>query len=176
MLLCPSITDSIVQNLGVHALTGCDTTSLFSGFDKKHAGTWSLSFPHRLTGLGKDDNFDDVEKFVCLLYGIGENVVKDINDASCSLFVKAKRYIEMVPPTNDTLELHITRANYRAKIWLHADHAIMDLENKPFEFIGWQECTHGQEVVLKRLPVIPDACVQLLSMQNAMCVSEMQMI
>ena len=90
--------------------------------------------------------------------------------------MKGKRAIEMVPPSHNILKLHITRANYRAKIWLQADHAIMDLENKSLEFIGWQECTYGQEVVLKRLPAFPDACIQLLSMQNAMCDSEMQML
>ena len=69
-----------------------------------------------------------------MLYGIGEKVFKDIDDASCSLFVEAKRDLEMVPPNHDTLELQITRANCRAKIWLHADHAIMNLENKPPAF------------------------------------------
>ena len=27
----------------------------------------------------------------------------------------------MLPPTRDALDLHTARANYQAKIWLHAD-------------------------------------------------------
>ena len=33
-----------------------------------------------------------------------------------SLFVKAKPDLDVLPPTHGTLELHITRANYQAKI------------------------------------------------------------
>ena len=48
----------------------------------------------------------------------------------------------MLPPTHSALELHITRANYQAKIWLQADHVIMHLENKLTETIDlWQEGT-----------------------------------
>ena len=45
-----------------------------------------IKYPHLLTGLGKGDNVEDVAKFVCFLYGIGEKVVKDIDYASYSLF------------------------------------------------------------------------------------------
>ena len=55
-------------------------------------------------------------------------------------FVKAKHDLDVLPPTHGALELHITRANYRAKIWLQADHVIIDLENKLTETIDlWQE-------------------------------------
>ena len=50
-----------------------------------------IKYPHLLTRLGKGDNVHDVENVVCLLYGIGEKVVKDIDNASYSLFVKTKR-------------------------------------------------------------------------------------
>ena len=52
-------------------------------------------------------------------------------------FVKAKRDLDALPPTHGALELHITRANYQAKIWLQADHVIMDLETIDL----WQEGT-----------------------------------
>ena len=52
--------------------------------------------------------------------------------------MKAKRDLEMLPPSHCGLELHTTRANYQAKIWLQADHVIMDLENKPTETISLQ--------------------------------------
>ena len=63
----------------------------------------------------------------------------------------------MLPPTHGALELHITRANYQAKIWLQADYVIMDLENIPIDTLGWQKGTNRPEVVRKRLLAIPDS-------------------
>ena len=79
---------------------------------------------------------------MCSLYWIGEKDVSGIDDARHSLIVKRKRDLDMLPPTHGALKLHITRANYQVKIWLQADHVIMDLENKPSETIDlWQEGT-----------------------------------
>ena len=65
-----------------------------------------------------------------------------IDDARHSPFVKAKRDLDVLHPTHGALELHITRANYQANIWLQADHVIMDLENKLTETIDlWQKGT-----------------------------------
>ena len=75
-------------------------------------------------------------------HGIGESDVRGIDDARHSIFVKAKRDLDVLPPTHGALELHITKANYQSKIWLQADHALMDLENKLTETIDlWQEGT-----------------------------------
>ena len=40
-----------------------------------------IKYTHLLTGVGRDDNVDAAEKFVCLLYGIEENGVKGIDNA-----------------------------------------------------------------------------------------------
>ena len=64
--------------------------------------------------------------------------------------MKTKRDLDVFPPNHSTFKLHITRTNYQAKIWLQADHVIMDLENKPTETIDlWQEGTDRLEVVWK---------------------------
>ena len=56
--------------------------------------------------------------------------------------MKANHDLDALPPTHGALELHITKANYQAKVWLQADHVIMDLENKLTETIAlWQEGT-----------------------------------
>ena len=56
--------------------------------------------------------------------------------------MKANHDLDALPPTHGALELHITKANYQAKVWLQADHVIMDLENKLTETIDlWQEGT-----------------------------------
>ena len=72
-----------------------------------------------------------------MLNGIGDRGVRSTDDAWHSLFVKVKCDQDVLPPTHGALEVHITRANYQAKIWLQADHdiEIMDLENKLTETI-----------------------------------------
>ena len=51
-----------------------------------------------------------------MLYAIEDNGVKGIDNASHRLFVKAKRDLEVLPPTHNALELHIKRLNYQAKL------------------------------------------------------------
>ena len=94
-------------------------------------------YVHLLTGVVRDDNVDDAWASVCPLYGIAEKGVRGIDDAWHSLFVKAKRDIDELPPTHGALEFHIARANYHAKIQLQAAHVKMDQENKPTDTIDW---------------------------------------
>ena len=79
------------------------------------------------------------------MYRIGVRDAKGIGDAMHNHFVKAKRDLEVLSTTHGTLELHITKVNYKANIWLLVDYVIMYLENIPTEIIGWQESTNGQE-------------------------------
>ena len=66
-----------------------------------------IKYPY-LLGVGRYVDVDVAEKFICLLYGIEENGVKGIDNARRSLFVKAKRDLEMLLPIhNAELELHI---------------------------------------------------------------------
>ena len=51
------------------------------------------------------------------LYEIGEKDVRGIDDARQSLFVKAKRDLDILSPTHGALDLHITRAKYLDR-WL----------------------------------------------------------
>ena len=73
-----------------------------------------IKYAHLLTKAVRDDTVD-----------------RGIDDARHILFVKANPNLEVLHLTHGVLELHITRANYQAKMWLQADHVIMDLENKP---------------------------------------------
>ena len=80
------------------------------------------------------------------------------------------------PATHGAFELHITRANYQAKIWLQTDYAIIYLENKHTETFGWQEGKDGLEVVWKCLFGYP-RCVHVankLRLQDGMCLNDMQ--
>ena len=116
--------------LGVHVLTGCDTMLPLS--DKGINTCWKIAikYANLLSGVVRYDNVDDAWAFVCSLYGIGENDVRGNDEAMHSIFVKAKSDLDVLPTDHDALELHITRAKYQVKIWLQADHVIMDLEKK----------------------------------------------
>ena len=69
------------------------------------------------------------------MHGIEE---KDVDTTRQILFVKTKRNLEILPPTNYALSLHNKRYYYHAKLWLQADHAIMNLENEPTQSIAWK--------------------------------------
>ena len=134
----PHLAMSII--LGFHALTGCNTMLPLSGKGKDTCWKKFIKYANLLTGVVRDDNVDDAWAFVCSLYGFGKKDVRCIDDTRHSLFVKKKRDLDVLPPNHGVLELHITRANYQAKIWLQAGHVIMDLENKLTETIDlWQE-------------------------------------
>ena len=60
---------------------------------------------HLLTRVVRDDNVDDAWTFVCSLYGIGEKDVRGIDDARHSLFVKAERDLDVLPPSHGALKL-----------------------------------------------------------------------
>ena len=124
----PHLVLSII--VGFRALTGCDTMLPLSGKGKNTCLKMFISYAHLLTVVVRYDKIDDAWAFVCSLYEIGEKDVRGSFDARHSLFVKAKRDLDVLPPTHDALELHITRAKYQTKIWLQVDHVIMDLENK----------------------------------------------
>ena len=90
---------------GVHALTGCDSTSAFVGRGKKPALSILLD-PNNAAGreamgrLGSSfevsqDLYDEVERFVCLLYGSSHHT--DVNELQDVLL---EGCAELTAPTN----------------------------------------------------------------------------
>ena len=70
----------LTKRLEVYDLAGCNATQSFSAIAETICGKMFFTYPHLPTGVGMGDTVDDVEK--CVLFdGIGENVVKDIDDA-----------------------------------------------------------------------------------------------
>jgi len=92
----------------------CDTTSAFSGHGKKTYWKVFESQPHLVNGIGRDGDLSSVEQFVCLLNG--STTQSHVDQARLQLFSKARKGLEMLPPTRDALALHTCRANYQAKI------------------------------------------------------------
>ena len=106
----PNLVLSII--LGFRVPTGCET--MLPLFSKGTNTGWEvfIKYANFLTVALRDDNVDNMKAFVCSLYGIGEKDVRGIDDARHSLFVKAKRYLDVFPPTRGAIALHSTRANY----------------------------------------------------------------
>lgn len=146
--------------LSFHTLTGCDTTSSFHGHGKKLCWKVYQKNPQLLTGIGRDGDLAPIEKFVCDLYGTPEQPT--VNHARLQLFGKAKKGLEMLPPTVDALELHAVRANYQAKIWMQADKESIEVIS-PTNTEAWKMESGHLEAVWTRLPAIPDACLELVT-------------
>ena len=80
------------------------------------------------------------------------------------MFDQGKVALEMLPPTQDALELHLSRANYQANVWLQADKVEMNV-NSPTRVLGWQRTTEGLQIVWNRLESVPSnsKCVELVT-------------
>ena len=77
---------------------------------------------------------EDVEEVVCQLYK-SEMVDSGVNKAKARTFDQGKVALEMLPLTQDVLELHFSCANYQANVWLQADKVEMNV-NPPTSVLG----------------------------------------
>ncbi len=143
--------------LGLHAFTGCDTTSAFKGRAKlRPLKTMKneVKYQEALSGLGDhwsvaDDQLSSLETFTCAIYGHphGTDVdalrfmkINDIcgNKRSDSLL----RNFDMasLPPCKKSLHCHIDRVNYQVAIWKRSHVATPDIPGP--ERHGWI-CRNG---------------------------------
>ena len=152
----------VVANiLGYHSLTGCDTTSAFSGRGKRSSWKIYMQHPELLQGVGRDGPAELAEEFVCRLYG-SQTPSRGLDCARSAIFQKGQIALEMLPPTRDAFSLHLKRSNYQAKIWLQADKSTLEV-GSPCESQGWRATDDGLCVVWTHLPPIPQACVELVA-------------
>lgn len=95
---------SEVQNiLGFHAFTACGTSYL-SGYGKTKCWKVFEKRPHLFFGLGRDCSVQDVEEFICRLYG-SPNPLAAVNQCRVDLFERGSKVLEKFPPTKDSLAL-----------------------------------------------------------------------
>jgi len=107
--------------LAFHVITGCDTTSQFTGIGKRTAWKVFQQCPHLLHNFGEDEvpspaTLSSAEQFVCKLYD-PKSTSNSIHVVRCALFRKVKANVDALPPTRDALSLHIMRAHYQTKVW-----------------------------------------------------------
>ena len=152
----------------VHAITGCDSVSSFSGVGKKTA--FSLLKSHT-------DNFIDLLdfgdspilslecesvisaiKFVCSLYDRKFDVI-DVNVLRHKLFTQKNVTGDKLPPTLDALSLHLRRANYQCYIWKSACEPRLELPQPIGN--GWINVNGTIEPERMITPAVPDIVVEL---------------
>ena len=119
-----SMTEFTNALLSLHAFTGCDTVSAFTGKGKLKAMKVmcaDASFVHLFTSLGNQWDLQEtqmlkIEEFVCKLYGYTMN---DVNLLRYKIFCSKKGNIdcEKLPPCFSSLYQHSLRANYQSRIW-----------------------------------------------------------
>ena len=148
------LSEEVVNNiLGFHALTGCDTTSSLTGYGKKKCWKVFEEHPYLLCGIGSDGSIDNVEEFVCRLYG-APNPLAGVNQCRVDLFDRGSKELVKLPPTKDSLTLHLIRCNFQSdKLCL------------PVDTGGWKVSDTGDnlQIVWTTLPGIPNCCLSLIS-------------
>ena len=151
---------------GLHALTGCDSTSAFVGKGKQAA----FKIMHRseenqstLQHLGESSELAEevdtkLERSVCQLHG---KASRDVNDQRYKLFCSKGLQSQQLSPTIDAIRKHIRRANYQTAIWKRS------LESHPeipsFAENGWKIVNEQLKIDWNDLPLAPDALLELLS-------------
>ena len=143
---CIKLGSKCLQLLGMHALTGCDTTSF--PFNKGKVSALSVieagDFPGLFHVLGEEDamRWDLLEvglSFFCALYGQKQGT--PMEDARCTLITlytktKARPRLRNLPPNSANLLLHVQRAHLQITLWKAADqHSPPDIDISNF---GWE--------------------------------------
>ena len=107
---------------GLHAFTGCDSVSSFSGKEKKaplKQCRINEEDCQAMSMLGRSFEANDVlfshcEKLVCRIYFYSE--LSRVN--SCyQMFSSKQSQSRCLPPSQDALKQHTMRANYQAAVW-----------------------------------------------------------
>ena len=110
----------------VHALTGYDSTSSFTGIDKKTAFKILQTKISDLQPLYDLEDLVEVQmnsdavnntiKFVIWLYDKTADT-NQINEIRYKLFVQKNSNTKNLPPTEDALIQHTRRVSYQVFIW-----------------------------------------------------------
>ena len=141
--------------LGLHAFTGCDTTSAFKGKGKVKALKIMQNdarFQNAFQLLGEawkleKETVDEIDRFACVLYG--NKKIKEVNNlrfatlqARCGgdeISKEVKHYdLATLPPCRSVLEQHVFRCNFQTRIWKLAHVPEPDVP-RPTDGHGWLE-------------------------------------
>lgn len=91
----------------------------------------------------------------------GDKFSVNVNKCRFTLFKLGKCSDEMLPPTCDSLLLHIRRANYQAAIWRRCleSQLVMPIPHGN----GWKLVNGELEIVWRNIPAAPDSLLECVS-------------
>ena len=134
---------SVTRNLGrtlsaalpvIHALSGCNSTSAFSGIGEKRWLKVASHHPEifeRLCYIGQDHttiNRDAKEACVELVSLLYSGKLADSSDTiRYELFSNKNLVSERLPPTDDSFTKHLQHVNYQVYIWCKATRPLRQL-------------------------------------------------
>jgi len=146
--------------MGLHAYSGCDTTSAFRGIGKLKPVKALFQQPKCIPTLQKlgddwdiyEELMDDLDSFTCSMYRQTAKVSK-VNDLRLirinELCTKQNRLVPSgnvdigkLPPYRRSLSQHIWRANHRVGTWKRA-HIPEPTIPKASQGHGWEEIEDG---------------------------------
>jgi hypothetical protein len=156
--------------IGVHAITGCDTTSAFSGKGKCKAVklvTHNQAYVRAMSKIGEEwvvseETLKDTEALICQLYGKKCQSVDLLRyEMHCAKGGKVDP--QALPPCLSSLRLHVTRANFQAAIWRRATIPCPEIPSPQGH--GWEVDNESNEVKFVWLgsKPAPEEVLELLS-------------
>ena len=142
----------------IHALTGCDSTSAFSGIGKKSPlaalrndeglVTETLNSVRIDPGNINEDGIKACVELVSYLY-IGKGTYTSTTKMRKGLFTKKQLLSERLPPIEPELKEHIKRANYEGYIWQCATKSMLELPSADGN--GWSKNEDDELVPTKNI-------------------------
>ncbi|XP_038062969.1 uncharacterized protein LOC119733637 [Patiria miniata] len=151
--------------IGLHCLTGCDSTSGFRGKGKTTPAKLAFkevnAYPV-FRAIGDDftvtaDVISGAEEFICHLYG--QLDCTNVNIARYNLFQLGTVMETLMPPNKDALHLHVKRANYQAAIYKRALEARPEVPSPHGR--GWNIIDDVITIHWMDLPPAPDNVLAL---------------
>ena len=146
--------------LSYHAITGSDSTSQFSEYGK--LSTWQRykADPAILNIFAdnEDSAARDAERFINKIYSPSSSL-SSINDLRTEMFHRIANP-EKLPPTQDSLLLHLQRRQHQMTVWQQATVAKLDMKSP--DQCGWLLTESGTLVpVLRTISTLPQVCPEL---------------
>lgn len=180
---CADLGPKCLQLLGMHALSGCDTTSYPYGKGKISALNTMLrgEFPGLADVLGEvnatEVNLLEAAKpFFLALYG--QTPGTSMESARFTIFTKNKKSPKLMslPPTTPNLLQHVLRAHLQVMLWKAANNQTPPDESADITKFGWKiqdnipvpVIAEGEPVPPKLFNVIRCQCKK----ENKRCITE----
>lgn len=106
-----------------------------------------------------DDLVDNLNKFVCLLYG--DNCSQSVDECRYNLFIAGKCSDDALPPNSDSLIHHIKRSNFQASSWNRSLSQLMHLPSAVD--YGWELASDDHlQILWMTRPSAPESLLEFV--------------